>query len=70
MTNGRTVRANMSLTLDGRYNGPGGPGDLAAIVPYATTDVARNHLTRPSGEARQPICLSSSASASRRRHAD
>lgn len=42
----RTVTANLSLTLDGRYNGPGGPADLSAIVPYATTDVARNHLTR------------------------
>jgi dihydrofolate reductase len=36
----------MSLTLDGRYNGPGGPGDLSAIVPYMTTDVARDHMTR------------------------
>jgi dihydrofolate reductase len=48
MTNstGRRVTANMSLTLDGRYNGPGGPGDLGAIVPYAVTEVARDHLTR------------------------
>lgn len=48
MTNstGRTVTANLSLTLDGRYHGPGGPGDLGAIVPYATTEVAREHLTR------------------------
>jgi dihydrofolate reductase len=45
MTN-RTVTANISITLDGRYNGPGGPGDLGAIVPYATTEAARNHLTR------------------------
>jgi dihydrofolate reductase len=36
----------MSLTLDGRYNGPGGPGDLGAIVPYMTTDVARDQMTR------------------------
>jgi dihydrofolate reductase len=43
---GRRVSANISLTLDGRYNGPGGPGDLGAIVPYAVTDVARDHLTR------------------------
>lgn len=43
---GRRVTANMSLTLDGRYSGPGGPGDLGAIVPYATTEVARDHLTR------------------------
>ncbi|MEU4671825.1 dihydrofolate reductase family protein [Amycolatopsis sp. NPDC023774] len=42
----RTVSANISITLDGRYNGPGGPGDLAAIVPYATTEVARGHLAR------------------------
>ncbi|MFF5494074.1 dihydrofolate reductase family protein [Streptomyces aquilus] len=43
---GRKVTANINLTLDGRYNGPGGPGDLGAIVPYAVTDVARDHLTR------------------------
>ncbi|MFF4592384.1 dihydrofolate reductase family protein [Amycolatopsis sp. NPDC001319] len=42
----RTVSANISITLDGRYNGAGGPGDLAAIVPYAMTEVARNHLAR------------------------
>ncbi|WP_329342758.1 dihydrofolate reductase family protein [Streptomyces sp. NBC_00663] len=42
----RKVTANISLTLDGRFNGPGGPGDLGAIVPYAITEVARNHLTR------------------------
>ena len=48
MTNptGRKVTANIGLTLDGRYNGPGGPGDAGAIVRYATTEVARNHLTR------------------------
>jgi dihydrofolate reductase len=46
MTDGRKVRANISLTLDGRYNGPGGPADLGAIVPYAVTDVARDHLAR------------------------
>lgn len=45
MTN-RTVAANMSLTLDGRYRGPGGPADLGAIVPYMTSDVARDQLTR------------------------
>jgi dihydrofolate reductase len=48
MTNatGRLVRANISLTLDGRYNGPGGPADIGAIVPYMTTDVARGQLSR------------------------
>ncbi|MGP3968927.1 dihydrofolate reductase family protein [Streptomyces sp. 6N223] len=43
---GRTVTANLGLTLDGRYNGPGGPADMGAIVRYATTEVARDHLTR------------------------
>jgi dihydrofolate reductase len=42
----RRIRANMSLTLDGRYNGPGGPQDLGAIVPYMTSDTARDQLTR------------------------
>ncbi|MFC8074489.1 dihydrofolate reductase family protein [Streptomyces sp. NPDC057307] len=48
MTNStaRKVTANIALTLDGRYNGPGGPGDMGAIVRYATTEVARDHLTR------------------------
>jgi dihydrofolate reductase len=42
----RRVTANLSLTLDGRYTGPGGPADMGAILPYATTEVARGHLTR------------------------
>lgn len=48
MTNltGRRVTANLALTLDGRYSGPGGPGDMGAIVTYAATEVARGHLTR------------------------
>lgn len=48
MTNStaRKVTANIALTLDGRYNGPGGPGDMGAIVRYVTTEVARDHLTR------------------------
>ncbi|MEV6910069.1 dihydrofolate reductase family protein [Amycolatopsis sp. NPDC051071] len=48
MTNstGRKVTANISLSLDGHYSGPGGPGDMGAIVSYATTDVARGHLAR------------------------
>lgn len=45
-TPARKLTANLGLTLDGRYHGPGGPGDLSAIVPYAVTDVARDHLTR------------------------
>lgn len=48
MTNpaSRRVTASMSLTLDGHYSGPGGPADIGAIVPYMTTDVARDQLTR------------------------
>ncbi|WP_327103712.1 dihydrofolate reductase family protein [Nonomuraea glycinis] len=48
MTNstGRRVTANLSLTLDGRYNGPGGPGDFAAFAPYVTSEVARDHMNR------------------------
>ncbi|MGW5749754.1 dihydrofolate reductase family protein [Nocardia rhamnosiphila] len=42
----RSVTANINLTLDGRYSGPGGPGDLGAIVSYAATEVARRHLSR------------------------
>ncbi|MFD6224309.1 dihydrofolate reductase family protein [Nocardia asteroides] len=42
----RLVTANIALTLDGRYHGPGGPTDAGAIVRYATTEVARDHLTR------------------------
>jgi hypothetical protein len=38
----RTIRANLNLTLDGRYHGAGGPADLSPIVPYAVTDVARD----------------------------
>jgi dihydrofolate reductase len=45
-TTTRKVTGNLSLTLDGRYHGPGGPGDLGAIVPYAVTEVGRNHLAR------------------------
>lgn len=42
----RLVTANLNISLDGRYNGPGGAMDLGAIIPYATTDVARDHMTR------------------------
>lgn len=45
-TTSRRVTANLSLTLDGRYNGPGGPGDFSAFAPYVTSDVARDHMTR------------------------
>ncbi|ALG07061.1 dihydrofolate reductase family protein [Kibdelosporangium phytohabitans] len=42
----RLVTANMALTLDGRYNGPGGPSDFAAFAPYVTSDVSRDHMSR------------------------
>lgn len=41
----RRVTANLGLTLDGRYHGPGGPADFAAFAPYVTSDVARDHMT-------------------------
>lgn len=43
---GRKVTANLALTLDGRYNGPAGPQDFGAFIPYVATDVARDHMTR------------------------
>ncbi|MFM9368644.1 dihydrofolate reductase family protein [Streptomyces sp. Da 82-17] len=43
---GRRVTANIALSLDGRYHGPGGPADFGAFAPYTTTEVAREHLTR------------------------
>ncbi|MFD0534343.1 hypothetical protein ACFQY7_11760 [Actinomadura luteofluorescens] len=45
-TTGRKVTANLALTLDGRYHGPGGPADFGMFVPYVTSEVARDHLTR------------------------
>jgi dihydrofolate reductase len=42
---GRRVVTNISLTLDGRYCGPGGPQDMGWVTPYAVTDVGRDHLT-------------------------
>ena len=40
----RRVVANISLSLDGRVNGPGGDYDMSWIVPHATTDVARDQM--------------------------
>ncbi|MFF1922768.1 dihydrofolate reductase family protein [Streptomyces sp. NPDC058221] len=42
---GRRVVTNMSLSLDGRYAGPDSPLDMGWVMPYAVTDVARDHLT-------------------------
>jgi dihydrofolate reductase len=41
---GRTVIANISLSLDGRTTGSGGEYDMGWIVPHAITDGARNHM--------------------------
>ncbi|WP_426309874.1 dihydrofolate reductase family protein [Cellulosimicrobium sp. E-16] len=50
-TTGRLVTANLALTLDGRYHGPGGPGDFAAFAPYVATDTARDQMTRMCADA-------------------
>ncbi|GAA3198691.1 dihydrofolate reductase family protein [Dactylosporangium siamense] len=42
---GRRVVTNMSLSLDGRYAAPENPVDMRWVMPYAITDVARDHLT-------------------------
>lgn len=43
-TGGRRVVTNMSISLDGRYAGPD-PLDMGWVMPYAVSDVARDHLT-------------------------
>ncbi|MFK4086261.1 dihydrofolate reductase family protein [Kribbella sp. NPDC020789] len=45
MTN-RLVTANLALSLDGHYHGAGGPQDFAPFIPFVTTDVARDQMTR------------------------
>jgi dihydrofolate reductase len=42
----RKVTANLSLSLDGRYHGPGGPADFGTFIPYVTSDVARDQMNR------------------------
>lgn len=42
-TAGRRVVTNMSLSIDGRYAGTD-PLDMGWVMPYAVTDVARDHL--------------------------
>ncbi|MET7418901.1 dihydrofolate reductase family protein [Dactylosporangium sp. NPDC005555] len=41
----RRIVTNMSLSLDGRYAAPENPVDMRWVMPYAITDVARDHLT-------------------------
>ncbi|MFK4547955.1 dihydrofolate reductase [Streptomyces tendae] len=40
----RRIVTNMALSLDGRYAGRD-PEDMGWVMPYAVTDVARDHLT-------------------------
>ncbi|MGI5186189.1 dihydrofolate reductase family protein [Dactylosporangium sp. CA-152071] len=40
----RTVVGNITLSFDGRTNGPGGDYDMGWIVPHAITDGAHEHL--------------------------
>ncbi|MFH8487457.1 dihydrofolate reductase family protein [Streptomyces longisporoflavus] len=42
---GRRVVTNISLSLDGRYAAPDNPQDMSWVMPYAHSDVARDHLT-------------------------
>ena len=47
----RTVVANISVSLDGRVNGPGGDYDMSWIVPHALTDGAREHMVNVTNPA-------------------
>jgi dihydrofolate reductase len=47
----RTVVGNITLSLDGRVNGPAGDYDMSWIVPHAITDGARDHMIRVTGPA-------------------
>jgi len=47
----RTVVGNISLSLDGRVAGRGGPYDMGWIAPHNMTHSARNHMLRVTGRA-------------------
>ena len=42
---GRRVVTNLALSLDGRYAAPDDAADMSWVMPYAVSDVARDHLT-------------------------
>ncbi|WP_309104607.1 dihydrofolate reductase family protein [Microbacterium sp.] len=44
-TNERRIVANIAVSLDGYYQGPGGPADMGWLMPYAISDTSRDHLT-------------------------
>ena len=50
-TTTRQVVGNISLSLDGRVNGPGGDYDMSWIVPHAVTDAALDHMVRVTSPA-------------------
>ncbi|MEU4606236.1 dihydrofolate reductase family protein [Kribbella sp. NPDC023972] len=43
-TGSRRVVTSMNLSLDGHYDAPGAPTDMRWVLPYAVTDVARDHM--------------------------
>lgn len=43
--NPRRVVANIAISMDGYYQGPGEPADMGWLMPYAISEVARDHLT-------------------------
>ena len=47
----RRVVGSLSLSLDGRVNGPGGDYDMGWIVPHAVSDTARDHMIRVTAPA-------------------
>jgi len=47
----RTVIGNISLSLDGKVNGPGGEYDMGWIVPHAITNTARDNMISVTGPA-------------------
>ncbi|WP_107659943.1 dihydrofolate reductase family protein [Nocardia suismassiliense] len=42
----RRVVANISLSLDGRTNGPGGDYDMSWIVPHAVSETSRDRMVQ------------------------
>lgn len=42
----RRVVANISLSLDGRVNGPGGDYDMGWVVPHAVSETSRDRMVQ------------------------
>lgn len=43
-TDTRRVVGNISMSLDGRINGPGGDYDMSWVVPHAVTETAKENM--------------------------